>query len=40
MTAPDIALYSSIAAGAVSVVYGLGLIAWVLRFPAGNEKMQ
>ena len=40
MTAPDIALYSSIAAGAVSVVYGLGLTAWVLKFPTGSEKMQ
>ena len=39
MTAPDIALYSSIAAGGVAVVYGLALAAWVLNFPTGDEKM-
>ncbi len=39
MTAAQIALNASLAAGGVALLYSLGLTAWVLKFPTGTGKM-
>jgi len=36
----DNGVYLAIACGLAAVVYGIALVMWVLKLPAGNEKMQ
>jgi K(+)-stimulated pyrophosphate-energized sodium pump len=36
----DLSLYGSMGAAAVALLYGAGAGAWVLKLPAGNERMQ
>lgn len=40
MTTEQIVLYGATAAGAISVIYGLGLVRWILKQSAGDAKMQ
>jgi K(+)-stimulated pyrophosphate-energized sodium pump len=37
---PQVALYLGVGAGVVAILYGLYLISWVMRQPAGNARMQ
>jgi K(+)-stimulated pyrophosphate-energized sodium pump len=37
---PDVALWVAIAAGIVAILFGVFSVSWVLRQPAGNERMQ
>jgi K(+)-stimulated pyrophosphate-energized sodium pump len=36
----DVALWLAIAAGVVAILYGLISVRWILKQPAGNERMQ
>ncbi|MBV8727699.1 MAG: hypothetical protein JO233_07925, partial [Candidatus Eremiobacteraeota bacterium] len=38
--ATQYALYAGLGAGVLAILYGIYLIAWILRRPAGNERMQ
>ncbi|MBV9278374.1 MAG: sodium/proton-translocating pyrophosphatase, partial [Candidatus Eremiobacteraeota bacterium] len=38
--ATQYALYAGLGAGVLAILYGIYLIAWVLRRPAGNERMR
>lgn len=37
---PEVVLWVAIAAGVAAIVYGVFAVSWVLRQPAGNERMQ
>ena len=39
LAADKLALDGALVAGSVALVYGLGLIGWVLKFPTGSGKM-
>ena len=38
--ATQYAIYAGLGAGVLAILYGIYLIAWILRRPAGNERMQ
>jgi K(+)-stimulated pyrophosphate-energized sodium pump len=37
---PEVALWVAIAAGVAAILFGVFSVHWVLRQPAGNERMQ
>lgn len=37
---PELAIIAGLAGGVLALLYGIGLIFWVIRQPAGNERMR